>query len=69
LFVPKHWWHYVECIDTAISINTWVEQVCTNIIITQHIVAHVLRSHIWDKEKVALFRQMTEQEKVTIIYG
>jgi len=38
------------------------------IIITQHIVTHVLRSHIWDKEKQALFRQMTGQEKVTIIY-
>ncbi|XP_028403625.1 HSPB1-associated protein 1-like isoform X2 [Dendronephthya gigantea] len=25
LFVPKHWWHYVECLETAISVNTWIE--------------------------------------------
>ncbi|XP_067687799.1 HSPB1-associated protein 1 homolog [Haliotis asinina] len=25
LYVPRHWWHYVECLHTAISINTWVE--------------------------------------------
>ncbi|XP_067007946.2 HSPB1-associated protein 1 homolog isoform X2 [Anabrus simplex] len=24
LFVPHHWWHYVENIGTAISINTWI---------------------------------------------
>ncbi|KAL8593411.1 hypothetical protein ACOMHN_060294 [Nucella lapillus] len=25
LYLPRHWWHYVTCMDTAISINTWVE--------------------------------------------
>lgn len=24
LFVPHHWWHYVSCLDTALSINTWI---------------------------------------------
>lgn len=24
LFVPKHWWHFVCCLDTALSINTWL---------------------------------------------
>nr|CAD7202661.1 unnamed protein product [Timema douglasi] len=24
LFVPHHWWHYVENITTAVSINTWI---------------------------------------------
>ncbi|XP_038078353.1 HSPB1-associated protein 1-like [Patiria miniata] len=25
LFVPKHWWHFVESLETSISINTWVD--------------------------------------------
>ncbi|XP_077993771.1 HSPB1-associated protein 1 homolog [Glandiceps talaboti] len=25
LFVPTHWWHFVECDTTAVSINTWIE--------------------------------------------
>ncbi|XP_064472255.1 HSPB1-associated protein 1-like [Ornithodoros turicata] len=24
LFVPKMWWHLVSCVDTALSINTWI---------------------------------------------
>ncbi|EDV19055.1 uncharacterized protein TRIADDRAFT_62491 [Trichoplax adhaerens] len=24
LFVPKYWWHDVECLETAISVNTWI---------------------------------------------
>ena len=27
LFVPRHWWHFVETIETAISVNTWIEMV------------------------------------------
>lgn len=27
LFVPQHWWHYVECVQTAVSVNTWIELV------------------------------------------
>jgi ribosomal protein L16 Arg81 hydroxylase len=25
LYVPHEWWHFVECLDLSISINTWVE--------------------------------------------
>ncbi|CAG2210944.1 HSPBAP1 [Mytilus edulis] len=25
LYVPRHWWHFVESLETSISINTWVE--------------------------------------------
>uniref|UniRef100_A0A6A7G1N8 HSPB1-associated protein 1-like n=1 Tax=Hirondellea gigas TaxID=1518452 RepID=A0A6A7G1N8_9CRUS len=25
LFVPKHWWHFVENLNFSISINTWIE--------------------------------------------
>lgn len=24
LLVPHHWWHYVSCLTTALSINTWI---------------------------------------------
>ena len=27
LYVPKHWWHFVICVDTAVSVNTWIELV------------------------------------------
>lgn len=25
LFVPKHWWHFVQSLDASVSINTWME--------------------------------------------
>ncbi|KAK7012354.1 Cupin superfamily protein [Halocaridina rubra] len=25
LFVPKHWWHFVENLELSVSINTWLE--------------------------------------------
>ncbi|CAG2054162.1 unnamed protein product, partial [Timema podura] len=31
LFVPHHWWHYVENITTAISINTWISLLCKDL--------------------------------------
>lgn len=27
LFVPLHWWHFVETIETSISVNSWIEMV------------------------------------------
>ena len=24
LYVPQHWWHYVECLEPAVSVNVWV---------------------------------------------
>ena len=27
LFVPRHWWHYVECLEPAVSVNTWIDLV------------------------------------------
>ena len=27
LYVPRHWWHFVESLDTSISINCWVDTV------------------------------------------
>lgn len=27
LFIPKHWWHYVECTEPAVSVNTWIDLV------------------------------------------
>ena len=36
LFVPRHWWHYVECIDPAVSVNTWIEVVRISQYMYQH---------------------------------
>lgn len=27
LYLPHGWWHYVENLETAISINVWIPQV------------------------------------------
>lgn len=28
LYVPRHWWHYVESVDpVTISVNSWIELV------------------------------------------
>ena len=32
LFVPKKWWHYVETLDTSISVNTWIELVYSSLL-------------------------------------
>ena len=36
LFVPRHWWHYVECIEPAVSVNTWIEVVRISQYMYQH---------------------------------
>lgn len=25
LFVPNHWWHFVEAVETSLSVNVWLE--------------------------------------------
>lgn len=27
LIVPNRWWHYVECLDEALAINSWIPMV------------------------------------------
>ena len=27
LFIPKHWWHYVESLNNSISLNCWFDSV------------------------------------------
>lgn len=30
LYVPRHWWHYVESVDPiTVSVNSWIELVRT----------------------------------------
>uniref|UniRef100_A0A1A8F8V2 Hspb associated protein 1 n=1 Tax=Nothobranchius korthausae TaxID=1143690 RepID=A0A1A8F8V2_9TELE len=32
LFVPRHWWHYVESVDSiTVSVNTWIELEVDNV--------------------------------------
>jgi len=42
LYVPKHWWHYVECESTAISVNTWVG------LVSYHLTYQILLPHYCD---------------------
>lgn len=27
LLVPRHWWHFVECMEPSVSVNTWIDLV------------------------------------------
>ena len=36
LYVPKHWWHFVMCVDTAVSVNTWIELVSSSFVWFDH---------------------------------
>ena len=50
LYVPPQWWHYVECVTPAISVNTWIEMVYTFTVLCKHqaivFVLCMLPSHI-----------------------
>lgn len=33
LYVPRHWWHYVESVDPiTVSVNSWIDLVRTQIL-------------------------------------
>lgn len=33
LYVPRHWWHYVESVDPiTVSVNSWIELVSSQFI-------------------------------------
>ena len=36
LYVPPQWWHYVECVTPAISVNTWIEMVYVFTVLYKH---------------------------------
>uniref|UniRef100_T1JG22 JmjC domain-containing protein n=1 Tax=Strigamia maritima TaxID=126957 RepID=T1JG22_STRMM len=56
LFVPRHWWHYVESLDTAVSVNTWIEmnedddsrlqEAISRLIITS-LAPNIIEQHDW----------------------
>lgn len=39
LFVPHHWWHYVENIGVAVSVNSWIPLVIIVCMCTKNCVA------------------------------
>ena len=44
LFVPKKWWHYVECVEKSVSINTWIPLVWSKHCL-HHTHTHNTRTH------------------------
>lgn len=37
LYVPRHWWHYVESVDPiTVSVNSWIELVSNPIMSRPH---------------------------------
>lgn len=42
LVVPRHWWHYVENLTTAISINMWIPLVSCVRVSTNYLVLGLL---------------------------
>ncbi|XP_048580082.1 HSPB1-associated protein 1 isoform X2 [Nematostella vectensis] len=62
LLVPKHWWHFVECLDTTISINTWVEMDDDKLDRVKEAIARVIIFSLKDsdKEDVASWLNPTE---------
>ncbi|EDO33970.1 predicted protein, partial [Nematostella vectensis] len=65
LLVPKHWWHFVECLDTTISINTWVEMDDDKLDRVKEAIARVIIFSLKDsdKEDVAGWLNPTEVRK------
>ncbi|XP_033731822.1 HSPB1-associated protein 1-like isoform X2 [Pecten maximus] len=59
LYVPRHWWHYVECLEPAISINTWVELAVDIESRFEEAVTRSLFSSLWSSY-INMERQVTD---------
>lgn len=56
LIVPRNWWHYVETMDTSLSINLWVPLVCdTEAQIDECIVKFIMESFYLSGKKEEMF--------------
>ncbi|ALC45506.1 CG43320 [Drosophila busckii] len=47
LIVPRHWWHYVEAVETSLSVNYWVPlKEDINLALDELLVKHVVESFV-----------------------
>ncbi|XP_064617920.1 HSPB1-associated protein 1 homolog isoform X2 [Liolophura sinensis] len=57
LLVPRHWWHFVQCLEPAVSINTWINldvdhEARVQEALTQTLVCAVLASDPREESKI-----------------
>jgi len=73
LFIPKHWWHYVESVSDSLSINSWFKMECDifdrmkEIITAIHMNVYMNGIQIRDETVMSLIK-MSEMNRSELVF-